>query len=125
MATLDGQLVFGAAVKISHSPHRNAHQIAEFAGVNGTLSTFMGTRGRTFAVEGLFYGETADDCIAADALMRTFADGAAHTLVDTYGRVWANMIIFRGEIENGPGGPKPGSGGIWYWPYKLVLEGLG
>lgn len=124
MATLDGQFVFGVAVRISHTPFQNAHQIAEFAGLNGKLSTFMGTRGRTFAVEGLFVGETAEDCVAAEAVIRSFADGLTHTLVDTYDRVWANMVIFRGEIQNGPGGPKPGSDGNWYWPYKLVLEGL-
>jgi len=123
MATLDGQFVFGAAVKIGHTPRANAHQIAEFFGVNGVLSSFGGGRGRVFEVEGLFVGETAGDCVDAEAVMRTFADGAPHVLVDNFGRVWP-YVIFRGEIQNTPGGPKPGSGGYWYWGYKLILEGL-
>lgn len=123
MATLDGQPVFGAAVRIAHTPYQNAHQIVAFPGINGNLGVFMGTRGRTFNVEGVFYGETAYDCIAAEAVMRSFADGALHVLIDTYDRVWPR-VFFRGQIENGLGGPKPGSQGYWYWPYKLVLEGL-
>jgi hypothetical protein len=123
MATLDGENVFGVAVKIAHTPRANAHQMAEFFGVNGVLSSFGGARGRMFMVEGLFAGETAAACVAAEAAMRALADGAAHTLVDTFDRVWA-PVIFRGEIQNAERGPMPGSDGNWYWPYKLVLEGL-
>jgi hypothetical protein len=123
MATLDGQDVFGVAVKISHVPYQNAHQTAEFQGLNGKLSTFMGSRGRTFTIEGVFRSETFEGCIAAEAVMRSFADGVARTLVDTNNRPWVD-VIFKGEIQNMTGSPKPGSGGLWYWPYKLVMEGL-
>lgn len=123
MATLDGQFVFGAAVTIVHSPYQNAHQEIAYAGQNGRLSVYMGSRGRTFTVKGLFYGGTAADCIYAEALMRTFADGLGHTLVDNFNRVFTD-VVFKGEIQNDPGGPKPGSQGLWYWGYTLVLEGL-
>lgn len=123
MATLDGQNVFGAAVKVTHAPNANAHQIAEFFGVDGVLSSFGGGRGRTFMVEGLFYGETIEACIAAEAVMRSFADGIGHVLVDNLGRPW-EPVIFKGDIQNSPQGPRFGSLGLWYWPYKLVLMGL-
>lgn len=126
MATLDGQFVFGAAVRIAHTPHPNSHQIVSFPGLNGQASSYMGSRGRLFVVDGCFFGDTAYDCIQAEYVMRTFADGQGHELVDTFDRAWA-PVIFRGDIQT-EGGPKPGSVGgygyAWVWKYRLVLEGL-
>ena len=126
MATFDGQFVFGVAVQIKHVQNADAAQIAAFFGLNGLTSSWGGSRGRTFMVQGCFVGQSIGDCLNADAFMRSYADGFGYVLTDTYDRVWY-PVTFDGNIDTQEGGPVPGSAQgqyVWLWPYKLVLKGL-
>lgn len=130
-ANIDGQFVFGYAVKIEESSHPNIQQMVEFFGINGVFTLFGGTRGRTFAISGILFGADIATLNAFEGILRSFADGLAHTLVDTRGRSWSN-VIFRGDFRPDPAGPRPGivpdgfggTLGGWCLPYKAVMIGL-
>lgn len=120
--TLDGNTVFGTACHVAHAPNRAAVQRDAFPGINGEAALFLGSRGRTFAITGLFVGENLSSVIAAEGLLLTYADGIARTFTDTQGRSWPN-VIFEGEYRPSPEGPKPTDFG-WCLPYQCTLHGL-
>lgn len=124
--TWDGNAMFGEAVKMVEIPNAAAYQAAAFFGAEGVLSTYAGTRGRIFQVEGLFTGTSPSDVIAIRYAWNAYIGAPGTTLVDTMGIAWY-PVIFRGEIQVEAGGPKPAAtagGGSWALPYKLVLQGL-
>jgi hypothetical protein len=122
--SLDGNLVFGVANHIVHTPRGNAQQVNAFFGVNGNQTIFGGARGRTFMIDGVFLAANPTLIATAEAFLLSYADGRPHTLVDTYGRIWQN-IIFRGEYQPNAAGPKPLADGTgWSLAFKCVLEGL-
>ncbi len=122
MATLDGDLVFGSAVKVIHTPKPSAQQIVEFFGADGLSGLYAGARGRTFLIEGVFTAPDPPSCGAAEAALLSYADGQPHTLVDNLGRSWDN-VIFSGEYKPFEKGPRPTIGG-WCLPYKCVMWAL-
>ena len=122
MVTYNGVNIFGAAVQFQHLAHPNAQQVNTFFGVTGTQTLFGGGRGRTFLIRGILLGATLDDLNAAEALIQSYADGVARTLVDPRGRSWPN-VIYRGELVPDPRGPYPTPTG-WALPYKAVFHGL-
>lgn len=123
MATLDGQAVFGAAVRIAHAPRPVALQINEYFGLSGRQALFGGGRGRSFRVSGVLAAPSLPGLGALEADLLAFADGLPHVLVDDLGRIWTN-VVFPGEYESAPVGPRPAAGGGWCLPYTLKLEGL-
>jgi hypothetical protein len=52
---------------------------------------------------------------SAHASLLSYADGQPHTLVDSLGRSWQN-IIFRGEYQPDAAGPRSLAGGGWVLP---------
>ncbi len=123
-AYLDGSNVFGVCVHVQHEPHPNVQQINEFFGVNGTQTVYGGTRGRTFLITGLLPSFGYYGIAFAENALLSFADGLPHQFTDTLGRVWSN-VIYRGEYQPSPGGPKLGAGGDeWFLPYKTVLSAM-
>jgi len=122
-ASLDGEPVFGVANHVVHNPHPNAQQINAFFGMSGMQTLFGGTRGRTFMISGVFLESSLEGIVADEANLLNFADGQTHTLVDTLGRSWSN-VIFRGEYQASPDGPRPAADQGWLLPFKCVLEAL-
>ena len=121
-ASYGGSFVFGSAVSIVHIPNSNAQQLNHFFGVSGSVTLYGGGRGRVFLVSGVLTADDLADLNAAEALLVSYADGIARTLVDTRGRAWAN-VIFRGEFRTAAGGPKATDTGCCL-PYKAVFHGL-
>ncbi len=121
-ASLDGEPVFGYATQVRHHPHPNAQQINAFFGISGLNTLFGGQRGRTFMIQGVFAEMSLDGIVADEANLLSFADGQTHTLVDTLGRSWDN-VIFRGEYQQ-TSDPRPAAGGGWILPFKCTLEAL-
>ncbi len=122
MMTYGGANIFGAAVQFQQVAHPNAQQNNTFFGVSGTQSLFGGGRGRMFLIRGLLLGATIEDLNSAEAVIQSYADGIARTLVDPRGRTWPN-VIYRGEFTPDPRGPYPTATG-WALPYKAILHGL-
>ncbi len=123
MTTLDGNSIFGLAVNVVHNPHPNAQQINHFFGIDGQQTLFGGTRGRRFVISGVLSAPTLPTLNSVEATLLSYADGLTHTLVDNRGRIWPN-VIFRGEYNPSPTGPRALAGGGWCLPYRLVMDGL-
>jgi hypothetical protein len=117
-----GVPLFGLAVHIQHIPKANAQQVDMFFGVDGSVALFGGTRGRMFEVTGVLAGKDIPSLLAAEALLLSYADGIARTLVDPIGRTFPN-VIFQGEYTPSPEGPKYTDSGV-ILPYRAVFRGL-
>jgi hypothetical protein len=114
--------IFGAAVHIQHIPRANAHQVDSFFGVDGNVTLFGGTRGRIFEVTGVLVGADIPGLLAAEALLLSYADGIARTLVDPIGRTFPN-VYFQGEYVPSSEGPMWTDRGVCI-PYRAVFYGL-
>jgi hypothetical protein len=122
MMTFGGSNIFGTAVKLQHLSQPNAQQVNTYFGVSGAQTLYGGGRGRTFAVSGVLIAPTIADLNTAEAAFQSYADGIARTLVDSRGRVWAN-VLFKGEFTPDSRGPYPTSNG-WALPYRALFYGL-
>jgi hypothetical protein len=105
-----------------HTPHACAQQVDAFFGVPGNISLFGGSRGRTFMIQGVLTDIGIFELNADEALIHSFADGIARTLIDTRGQTWLN-VVFLDEFQPDPVGPRPTDVG-WCLPYRLVMHGL-
>jgi len=70
------------------SDNPRSSQENAFFGVNGIESLDGGQRGRFTEVKGLLYGASAADLQFAEILFRSYNDGFAYVLVDSYGGTW-------------------------------------
>lgn len=120
--SLDGQQIFGAAVRMQVIANPSESQVNTFFGVDGMTNVWGGSRGRTIMVEGLLYAPDIATLNAAETLFMSFNDFKARTLVDTRGRPWPN-VVFKGEFAPDPMGPLAILGG-WGLPYKAIFRGL-
>jgi hypothetical protein len=121
--TFNGDSIFGAAVRMAHVANANAAQVSAFFGQGGQVAMFGGSRGRVFAVVGVFLASDIEGLNVAEGLFQSYADGFAYVLVDTRGRTW-QQVQFRGELQVSEAGPRPAPGGGWGLPYKAVFHGL-
>ena len=80
------------------------------------------TRGRIFEVTGVLIGVDMPGLLASEALLLSYADGIARTLVDPIGRMFLN-VYFQGEYLPSPEGPKWTDQGVCL-PYRAVFYGL-
>lgn len=123
MTTLDGNPIFGEAVRVQHIPHPNAQQINQFFGINGQQTLFGGTRGRSFLINGMLTAGDIPTLNAAESTLLSYADGLPHTLVDNRGRTWLNVVFGGGYVPCSQG-PYPLAGGGWGLSYRLMMTGL-
>jgi hypothetical protein len=123
--------MFGMAVRMQQVPSKAAQQLDAFFGVPGVLSTFGGSRGRTFFVTGVLFDVDLPTLSAAEDLFTpgvagTMADGVARPLFDTRGRTWAN-VVYVGQFQPAKNGPLPavwsGNSG-WSLAYQALFHGL-
>jgi hypothetical protein len=117
-----GQPIFGLVTSMQSIDNPAANQADSFFGVGGTVNLFGGTRGRLFQISGVFEEEDIPGLNSDEAVIRSFIDGIARTLIDTRGRSWS-FVIFKGEYQPDPMGPRPSVQG-WCLPYKMVMHGL-
>ncbi len=124
MATFDGGLYLGVAVRVEHVPNATAVMISEFFGIQGQLALFGGTRGRTLLVTGVLVASTIAGLNALEEVWggEQFNDGNVHTLIDDRGRVFENLI-YTGQFQPSADGPKAMWNG-WLIPYRIAFQGL-
>jgi hypothetical protein len=121
--TYGGQAVFGLVTSCVATLNQVATQKEEFAGVNGRLSKFLGTRGTTVRVRGLLNDSDLASLNADEQILLSFADGVARQLVDVRGRPFNNML-FEGDYDPDPRGPVRLAGGGWGLEYTMTFVGL-
>jgi hypothetical protein len=114
--------MFGVVREMVHAPNPCAQQVDAFFGVPGNIALFAGARGRVFMISGVLQDVDIPSLNADEALIHSFADGIARTLVDTRGRSWFN-VVFNDEFQPDPMGPRPTDIG-WCLPYRCVFHGL-
>jgi hypothetical protein len=117
-----GAPIFGLVREMEHVPNSCAQQVDAFFGVPGHIGLFGGARGRTFIISGVLHESDIPTLNADEALIHSYADGIARTLVDTRGRIWFN-VVFNDEFETDPRGPRPTDVG-WCLAYRAVFHGL-
>ena len=83
-----GFAIFGLAPRFLDRMNEGAYQENTYPGVNGVETIFLGGRGGTIEVTGLIYGANATSVAAWMAILRSYCDGVARTLVDTAGTSW-------------------------------------
>jgi len=93
MPALDGQNIFGLACKMRTVDNPRAQQQNAYPGLSGLESLDQGLRGRFTSCEGILYGANSGWLATAQATFRSFNDGAAHVLVDSFGVSWANVKL--------------------------------
>ena len=120
--TYDGVPIFGLVTSFQHVAQPTAQQLDAFAGVQGTLGLFLGTRGRAFVIAGVLNDSDIGSLNADEGTILSYADGITHALVDTRGRSWSN-VIFEGQFTPDPMGPRPTDVG-WCLPYHMIMRGL-
>lgn len=93
MATFGGASIFGRAVKVSTVRDPVERQENGYSGLNGVESLSLGSRGGMTTVIGLLTGAATSDLEAAEETIRSYNDGIARTLVDSYGISWVYVVL--------------------------------
>src|SRR5215207_6501495 len=120
MALYDGTNIFGFAVKMMMVENPTAEQLNAFFGLHGLQAIFGGLRGRTFTVDGVFFGVYVAALNASRALWFSYVDGIARDLVDQYGDTWPQVLVKPFQPANRVLYDARG----YYLPYRGVLVGL-
>jgi hypothetical protein len=120
--------IFGICNSVKMVPNANAMQVASFFGTQGIQTLMGGTRGRVFEITGMLTGVTPGLIVAgSEALLLSYADGVARTLVDTTGVSWPN-VVFRNEYQRDSAGGSQffwiPALGLWGMSYRCVMAGL-
>jgi hypothetical protein len=127
LLTLGGVNIFGVPLECRHNPAATAQQVNAFFGVSGTQAVFGGSRGRSFMIKGLYYGDYIADIRATETVLETYADGVPRVLAvqwaDGSSYAWP-AVIFKGEYQQ-QGDPRPEvTSGGYVQAYQMVLHGL-
>lgn len=108
MPTFNGVDIFGAGCSMATGDLGRDEQENSYCGLNGIESLDHGDRGLVTECSGVLYGATSGDLDSFEITFRSYRDGNAYTLVDSYGDAWQNvkMASFRpsGRIRQDPGG---------------------
>lgn len=110
MPSLDGVAIFGLAVSMATADNPRSQQVNTYFGLSGLETLDGGLRGRVTAARGRLVGTTPAALASAEGTFRSYNDGAAHTLVDTFGVTWINVKLDsfepqgRVQISNAAGG---------------------
>ncbi len=122
VATYGGVPIFGLVESFVATVNPVARQETSFFGTNGILSKFGGSRGTRFVIRGVLNDVSIFALNFDEQLIFSYADGVARNLTDVRGRLFTN-VVFDGEYEPNPRGPKPFFGG-WCLDYTMVMHGL-
>jgi len=121
VATFDGSNIFGAAVSMATGDVERESQVNSFFGVSGTEVLDGGQRGTQTIATGVLAGVDQSAFNSAVALVRSYKDGAAYTLVDTAGVTWANVRLAAFNLKPPR---RQASNGVVFQPYQIVFEHL-
>lgn len=116
MPSFDSTNMFGSAVTMTTVDNPRAVQVNAFPGLNGTEELDQGKRGRFVNVDGWLSGDNPDNLNGNEMFFRSYDDGRAYVLVDTFGNVWPNAKMESFEPQ---GRVRVSAGtGFFYRPYK-------
>jgi hypothetical protein len=108
MPSFGGTNIFGTAVSMNTEDHPREKQVNSFFGVSGLETLDGGSRGRYTHASGLLFGSSAVALATAEALFRSYNDGIARILVDTFGTSWSNVrlesFLPQGRVKQSPYG---------------------
>lgn len=90
MPAIDGNLAFGVATTCVVADNPRAAQQNTYPGVNGVEELDQGSRGRLITISGRLLGGNGAALQAAEDNLRSYNDGAAHTITDNFGGTWSN-----------------------------------
>ena len=93
MALLDGINIFGVTVTCVTVDNPRARQLNDYPGLNGRESLDQGLRGRFSDVQGILVGEDLGTLAALEGTVRSYYDGQVHTLTDSAGVDWSNVLL--------------------------------
>jgi hypothetical protein len=125
-ATLDGQPVFGLITEFLPQAHEAAVQESSFFGQNGKLALWGGLRGWRFHIKGIF-AESGVQGVAVAALnldfaaLNSFRGPGLHTLIDTSGNSWPNVLVRHAAV---PGPRVMATPFGWCREYTMEMESL-
>lgn len=122
MPSFGGTDIFGITVKMATVDNPRGQQQNTFPGVSGIESLDQGFRGRFTTVSGQLVGANPFDLNGALLLFRSFNDGEARDLVDTFGNLWANVKYGSFELIDKVG--VYGGSGIYFQFYTARFEHL-
>lgn len=91
--TIDGAAIFGFANRFESRPNPRELQVESYAGLDGLEIKDLGDRGRTSMLAGWLVADSLADLRAAFAAIEAFRDGQGHTLTDTYGFAYQNVVL--------------------------------
>jgi len=121
-ASLNGVQIFGTAVKMNTASEERETQVNSYFGLSGEEHLDGGTRGDLTQVTGLHAGVDLSAFLTAQALIRSYRNGSAYTLVDTAGVSWSNVKLIRFQ----PTGQRyVSTNGVVFQTYSATLKHLG
>jgi hypothetical protein len=115
MPSFGGLNLFGSSVIMITSDNPRAKQVNSFFGISGLETLDGGARGRFTDVSGVLSGSSATALASSEALFRSFNDGIARNLVDTFGTAWSDV---RFESFEPLGRVKQSPYGYFFRPYQ-------
>lgn len=122
MASFNGQTIFGVAVTMETVDNPRSVQTNSYPGLNGTEELDQGKRGRYTVVSGQLVGATPADLNANEMLVRSYDDGLAYVLTDTFGNLWANVKLESFEPQ---GRVRVFAwSGVYFRPYRIRMKHL-
>lgn len=89
----DGVPIFGAICVVRTDGFSRGQQITATFGLDGLGAQDAGDRGGTTVIVGTLVGDGLTGLAAAEALIRSYADGQPHTLTDSTGTTWQDVIL--------------------------------
>jgi hypothetical protein len=89
LPTIDGAAIFGLATTVVVADGPRGVQRNAYPGLDGVEELDQGSRGRLITITGRLYGANASAMGAAEADVRSYNDGATHTIVDQFGVAWS------------------------------------
>ncbi|HAU38849.1 MAG TPA: hypothetical protein DCX07_14175 [Phycisphaerales bacterium] len=120
MSTLDGNNLFGSGPhEIRPESWQRAVMRRAFAGLDGELALDLGLRSRRIVQTGRLQATGSDVLNLLLAQIEGLLDGQLHTLVDSYGRVYARVLV----EEFAPASAIRRGRGFWC-DYRIVYRQL-
>lgn len=120
--TYGGDNIFGLSVICVHVQRPSEVQLNAFFGTSGVQRLWGGGRGRVFLINGFLAGSDMSDLTAAEANFRSYDDGIARVLTDTWGRSWPRVVY--GHMEPTDRVMRLAGGLGLGFPYRATFEGL-
>jgi hypothetical protein len=93
LPTIDGSVIFGVSTNCVVAENPRAAQSNTYPGLNGVEELDQGHRGRIITITGRLLGGNGAALQSAEAEIRSYNDGATHTITDNFGGIWTDAKL--------------------------------